>query len=391
MIKTGLGFSKNKDSFEAGKEACAQALAKMHNQADFLLVFSSSKFSSEELMKGIQEKGKGIKLIGCTTAGEIVTDGRDKDSVAILAVQGDNIKFTTAEGGNLKDGATKAGEELANNLKNGDANINSVIMLTDVLTGNGADVVRGIQNVLGKNFLIVGGAAGDDFMFKQTFEFFDDNVLSGNVAGVGLSGSFSKGVGVRHGWDSIGIPMKVTKSEGAVLKELDGKPAVSIYEDYFGKKAEELRKEPLARMAITYPLGMAVEGSDELLIRDPITVDENGWITCAAEIPEGSVVRLMIGSKDKAIEAAKDAAQHALDQLGGKDPRAVIIFDCIARQKLFGRSANDEIAAIREVFGLDVPLIGFYTYGEQAPLGGDMEKCYSCFHNETAVILVLGD
>ncbi len=209
--------------------------------------------------------------------------------------------------------------------------------------------------------------------------------------GAGLSGSFSKGVGVRHGWDSIGLPMKVTKSEGAVLKELDGKPAVSIYEDYFGKKAEELREEPLARMAITYPLGMAVEGSDELLIRDPITVDENGWITCAAEIPEGSEVRLMIGSKDKAIEAARDAAQHALEQLGGKSPKAVIIFDCIARQKLFGRSANDEIAAIRGVFGSDVPLIGFYTYGEIAPLGGDMKKCCSNFHNETAVIFALGD
>lgn len=391
MIKTGLGVSKNINSFEAGKEACEQALAKINNQADFLLVFSSSKFNSEELMKGIQEKSKGIKLIGCTTAGEIATEGPDKESVAILAIQGDNIKFTTAQGANLKDGATKAGEELANNLKKGDANINSLIMLTDVLTGNGADVVRGLQNVLGKNFLIVGGAAGDDFIFKQTFEFYDDRVLSGNVVGVGLSGNFSKGVGVRHGWESIGLPMKATKSEGAVLKELDGKPAVSIYEDYFGKKAEELRKEPLARMAITYPLGMAVEGSDELLIRDPITVDENGWITCAAEIPEGSEVRLMIGSKDKAIDAAKDAARHALDQLNGKKAKAVIIFDCIARQKLFGRDAHNEIEAIRKVIGDDVPVIGFYTYGEQAPLGGDMKKCYSCFHNETDVILVLGD
>lgn len=391
MLKTGLGSSKNEDSFAAGKESCEKALSQVGGNADFLLVFSSSKFNLDELMRGINGVRGEAKLIGCTTAGEITTDGSGKNSVAVLAVKGDSINFTTAMGGNLKDGAEQAGEILAENLKKENSDIHSIIMLTDVLSGNGADVVRGIQKVCGNDFLIVGGAAGDDFMFKETNEFCCDKVLSGYVVGAGLSGNFSKGVGVRHGWDTIGLPMKVTKSKGAVLKELDGKPAVTIYEDYFGKKAEELREEPLARMAITYPLGMAVEGSDELLIRDPISVDENGWITCAAEIPEGSEVRLMIGSKDKAIAAAKDAAESALEQLGGKKAGVIIVFDCIARQKLFGRDVNEEIEAIKGVFGAGVPIIGFYTYGEQAPLGGDMEKCFSSFHNETAVIFAIGE
>ena len=187
--------------------------------------------------------------------------------------------------------------------------------------------------------------------------------------------------------------MKVTKSEGAVLHELDGKPAINIYRDYFGaEEAKKLQEETLAKLAITYPLGMTVAGSDEMLIRDPITVDEKGSITCAAEIPEGSEIRLMIGSREEAVKVAKVAAEKAVEQLDGLPPQAVIIFNCIARSKLFGERSGEEISAIQEVVGAETPLIGFYTYGEQAPLGGEvrnMNKCNPAFHNETVVICVL--
>ena len=65
-----------------------------------------------------------------------------------------------------------------------------------------------------------------------------------------------------------------------------------------------------------------------------------------------------------------------------------------SRNKLFGDKSGDEIKAIQEAIGNQVPLIGFYTYGEQAPLGGEVkniEKCNSAFHNETVVICVLAD
>ena len=139
---------------------------------------------------------------------------------------------------------------------------------------------------------------------------------------------------------------------------------------------------------------MKVEGSDEFLIRDPITVDKNGAITCAAEIPEGSEIQLMVGSREEAIEVAREAAQNAMSQLEGAPPRAVIIFNCIARDKLFGERRGEEIAAIQEAVGATTPLIGFYTYGEQAPLGGevrDIKRCNPAFHNETVVICVIAD
>jgi hypothetical protein len=101
----------------------------------------------------------------------------------------------------------------------------------------------------------------------------------------------------------------------------------------------------------------------------------------------------MIGSTEEAVKVAREAAQNALDQLDGATPKAIIIFNCIARNKLFGDRSGEEINAIQDVLGRDIPLIGFYTYGEQAPLGGEVRninKCNPAFHNETVVIAVLG-
>lgn len=390
-IKAGVGVSLKTNSKEAGIDACENALNGASDPS-LIIVFSSVKKDQQEVIAGVREVSKNVPLIGCSSAGEITNEGVYDGSVAVMAIESDQMKVVLGSGGPVKAGAKNAGSKLAESIKSQYfLDSKYVLFLTDVLRGNGSDVVRGIKDVLGKNYFIIGGAAGDDFLFKETFQYLNDKVLSSSVVGAGISGNVVLGVGVRHGWTPIGIPFKVTKSNGAVLEELDGKPALSIYEDYFGKKAEEIKKEPLARMAITYPLGMDVEGNSELLIRDPITVDDKGAITCAAEIPIGSEIRLMIGSKEDAIEAAKDAAMQAKEQLKGREVKAAIIFDCIARKKLFGRDAFDEIKAIKSVLGENVPILGFYTYGEIAPLGGNVSQCNSSFHNETSVILAFGE
>ncbi len=398
-IFAGVGLSKNKtDSYQAGFEACTMAMQKMGaDKADFTITFASVAFDQNELVRGIREASKNAPGIGCSDAGEIIIEGPIEKSVAVMAIKADQIRFTNGLGSDIKTNARAAGQQVAREIKEKSVDsLHAFIMLPDVLVGNGADIVRGVLDVLGENFPVVGGAAGDDFAFEKTYEYNDGEVFSGAVAGVGLSGTFSFGMGVRHGWVPIGVPMKVTKATGAVLYELDGRPAISIYEDYFGAKADELRREPLARLAITYPLGIKMPDLEEYLIRDAITVDDQGAITCAAEIPEGSEIRLMIGSKEKAIEAAQDAARHLMKEfeLQHAKPKFLLMFNCIAREKLFAQKAKEEIDAIMDIIGRDVPVLGFYTYGEQAPMGGetrDVKKIKSRFYNETVVLFAVGE
>ena len=132
------------------------------------------------------------------------------------------------------------------------------------------------------------------------------------------------------------------------------------------------------------------------MIRDPITVDEKGAITCAAEIPEGSEIRLMIGSKENAVEAAEDAARKLMKEFerDKTTPKFLLMFNCIAREKLFAQKAKDEITAVMNIIGNDVPLLGFYTYGEVAPIAGesrDPAKIKTRFYNETIVLCAIGE
>lgn len=397
-LTSSVGVGYGEDAFSAGASASQDAVARLGSglKPDAFIVFSSSKYDQEQMLKGVRSINSEALLVGSSTAGEISTEGPvGRSSVVVMALSSQSVKFFAAVGDPVSKGPHNAGKTVADAVKaQAGGDLKTFIMLPDVLNGNGAETVRGVLESLGEHFPVVGGASGDDFQFKKTYQYLNDKVYSDSVVGLGLTGDFKIGIGVKHGWIPVGAPMKVTKSKGGVLYEVNGMPAIKVYEDYFGvEEASVLKTETLAKLAITYPLGIKVEDSEELLIRDPLSVDANGSITCAAEIPEGSDIRLMIGSIEEAVKVAKMAAKNALDQLEGATPKAIIIFNCIARNKLFGSRSGEEIAAIQEVLGRDVPLIGFYTYGEQAPMNGEVKninQCNSAFHNETVVVAVLG-
>lgn len=396
-INVGVGLSEGEDSYIVGVNAAQQAVTVIGSEPNLVIICASSLYNQEQVNAGVRSVAGNALIVGSTTAGEITTAGPAKrHSVAVMAIASDSVHFFGGVGEHISSGAFEAGKRAAEDVKaKAKDPLKTFMMFPDVLAGNGADIVRGALAALGEHFPIVGGASGDDFKFEKTFQHLNDKVYSGAVVGLGLTGTFKIGIGVKHGWIPVGAPKKVTKSEGSTLHELDGKPAIHIYEEYFGEEeAKALKQETLAKLAITYPLGMRVEGSDEMLIRDPLTVNDKGSITCAAEMPMGSEIQLMVGSRENAIAVAKEAAKNAVEQLDGAAPKFVVIFNCIARNKLFGEHSGEEISAIQEMIGKQVPLIGFYTYGEQAPLGGEVrniERCNPAFHNETVVICVIGE
>jgi hypothetical protein len=393
MIKSAVGLSRKvQDHRMAGKEAAEEARHKLEEEkASIVFAFASIQYDQEEVLKGIMEVFPDVTIVGGSAAGEITSWATVFDGVNVMAIASDKITFTTGLGHDVLKDSPKASADAAKDLlsKLGGEKPDLVISLFDGMTGDGAGLVDGVKSVLGDNIPLIGGSFGDDYKFEKTYGYYDGKVLSDIAVLIGLKGEFSYGFGIRHGWEPVGLPLKVTKADGTLLQEVGGKPALSVYEEHFGKEASELVKEPLARMAYTYPIGIEVEGSDELLIRDPVIANKKGEITMAAAIPEGATIRLMIGDRDKAIEAAKTAAGVARDQLEGGKPEAIIMFNCMARNKLLGVRCSEENNAVQKVIGDEVPMMGFYTYGEHGPLLGK-KGTPAYFHNETMTLLVLG-
>jgi len=381
-----VGKGKDNDTRKAVLQAAETCRKKLGpNPVDLLILFISSLYDQETALEEIRRIFPDSSIIGCSSAGEIYAQGPDEQSIALLALSGINV--AVAYGGDVSQDAYASGKSLGQKLRKTPGDL--ILTFGDGLAGDGAAIIRGIHEGLCEKVSLLGGVAGDDTAFQRTDLYLNDKVLSSAVVGARLEGDFHFGIGVHHGWEPVGLPVQVTKSIGNRLIEINGMPAIKLYDEYFGEYTERLRSEPLARLAIYYPLGLVVPESDEYLLRAPLSVEENGAIRLTAEVPEGTSVRLMIGSVEGALAAARIAAQEAVKQMQGRPPKLALLINAVARRRLFGHRANEEICMIRDIIGEDVPVVGFYTYGEIAPLGkGDMSE--SCFHNETIVILTLG-
>lgn len=387
----GVGSSRQSRSFQAGQEAAAKALESMGRPRPSLtLVFASARFDQEALLKGIGSVIKEAPVVGCSTAGEIHPDGPGFRSVVVMAIRSDSLQAAAGLGEGIRRNPRQAGRDLAAAVSQARLdNPHGLLMFPDGITGNVAEVIRGVQDVLGLSFPIVGGCAADDFRFKSCAQYYNGEVHTDAALGVLLAGSISMGVGARHGWQPLGKPKTVTRALANVVQEVDGQPAARLYEAYFGKKPDTLKTEELARISTMYPLGFPVPEEEEYLLRNAIQVNADGGLVFSGEVPEGTEVRLMMGSKEKALLAARWAAEQAVLGIAPRAPLFGLVFSCVSRAQLFGRSLREELAVIRKTLGPAVPLVGFYDYGEQAPMRAAGFRGRSYLHNESAVVIAV--
>ena len=179
-------------------------------------------------------------IVGCSTAGEIfdtaVSDGTL--SVAVAKFEDTALATAYAEISSPDDSFT-AGQSIAESLDG--PLLRAVLVLSDGLNVNGSELVRGLNDKLPDSVVITGGLAGDGDRFKHTWVLKDSKPQSGVITAVGFYGEKIRvGHGSRGGWDIFGPERCVTRSDGNVLYELDGQPALELYKQYLGERAAEL-------------------------------------------------------------------------------------------------------------------------------------------------------
>ncbi len=390
----GVGTSRElQDSKTAGHDAASKALAGSGAPACHLaVVVASPKYDQAAMLAGVAEALPGARIVGCTSAGAITEGGVQEQAVSVLALAGDEGVFIPVKVTGLGASMREAGKKFGEALKASGKGVKLAFIFSDALAGNGTELVRGILGVMGGGFPIAGGAAGDDMAFKETNQYYDGEVLKDAVVGFGIAGDIQVAVGADHGWQPLGDAHIVTSAEGTKLIELDGKPAFSIYQEYFGERASDF-KQALSLQAVTYPLGMKTKGAEGYMIRVPLAVNEDGSIICGAEVLPGSEIYLMIGTLTSAMDAAKMMAERLVERVVDAKPRVVFVSDCIARKILFGEHAGEEIALLKSIGGAKAVIFGLYTYGQIAtlsPAPTDINTCDPGFYEQSISITVFG-
>ena len=250
--------------------------------------------------------------------------------------------------------------------------------------------MRGLQEGFGRFFSISGGIGGDAPLPKTSLQCHGNNLLADGAVGLLLGSQNKVATAAYHGWQPLGKPRIITLAEGNIIRLIDNKPALSIYENYF---AEELsKKDPgsLDDIGLLYPLGIATLPGEPYTLIHPVQTLNDGSIICQSEIPTGARVHLMIGKKETVQHAAAIAATSIKEQLLSKQPKLLLVFASTARHKIFGRNAYNEIRTIKEILGLTMPVFGMYTYGEIAPLSEIKNTDRTLVQNASIVLTAIG-
>ncbi|MCL5773445.1 MAG: FIST C-terminal domain-containing protein [Firmicutes bacterium] len=385
----GIGKSTNENSYDAGVEAARKALGMMgKSNPELSIVFFSARYDMQEATRGVSETMGRCQVLGCSTAGELTPEGLSKESLAVLAFRSDTIKFKSGISHGLCQNSWEAGAKLGKIFEEqfDDSYNLTAMLLPDGLSGNGAEIVRGLYSVMGPNVQMVGGSAGDDLKLKGTYQFYGAEVFQDSMPGVLFLSESPFGVSVRHGLSPVSMPMLITKAEGNILQEIDGEPAVNAYLKYFNLSLDAKGIEALGQLPESHqhPLGMPELG-DEYLMRHFINTTPDGSIICTGEMHQDSIVRIMTGTPESLMNAAKEAVAQAKISVGDRKIKLALVFDCVSRLWILQDRAAEEIEAIRSVLGKDVPLFGFLTYGEI----GKFQWGQPQFHNITVVVCLI--
>ncbi|HEU0132940.1 MAG TPA: FIST N-terminal domain-containing protein [Mycobacteriales bacterium] len=380
----GVGQSADPDAATAGREAAVAALT--GDDARLVVVFTSDSYDLPALLRGVAEAAGDVPLVGCSTAGEIATGGPADASVVVVALGGPGFHVATRAATGASTRLRDAGAEVAGALAPVPGKPYQVLLLlTDGLAGDQQEIVRGAYGVAGAGVPLVGGCAGDDLRMRATTQLHGREVLRDAIVAAAVSSDAPFGIGVQHGWRTVGEAMLVTRSGGNRVHLLDDRPALDVYLDRLDAP-DDARHDPAAftRFALTHPLGLA-RRSAEPQVRFVAEADfADRSLGCIAEVPQGGLTWFMEGDAESVLDATDRACSAALAGLGGAPPVGLFAFDCIARREVLGGPGiRNEIGRVADLAG-GAPVAGFYTYGEIARTHG-----ISGFHNQTLVVLAV--
>jgi hypothetical protein len=359
--------------------------AAMDGSQTLVLAFAASEFAASPApFAQLAAAFPQSVLVGCSTSGEIAGTQVHDASISVAVVRFDHTQLrralTTVDG---TADSFDAGVRLAAQLAGGD--LSAVFVLSDGLCVNGTPLVDGLTRHLPAGVSITGGLAGDGSRFAHTWVLDRDRPEANRVCAVGFYGERLRvGHGCDGGWSDFGPERRITRSEGNVLFELDGEPALDLYKTYLGNRAEGL-----PGTALLFPLSVRRDETSQRVVRTILGIDEaRRSLTFAGDMPQGSSARLMRANTDKLICSAAEAARQAVQSLPQTDDALIVSVSCVGRRLILGERTEEEIESVLDGAPLRTAHVGFYSYGEISPSvpGGASE-----LHNQTMTVTVFSE
>lgn len=304
-----------------------------------------------ELRAILRKTLPGVPVMGCSSTGAIM-NGNITDKNLVLSIMIFEDKSTRVEV--MPYYATRGNTDFEALLKYA-RNIPDLKGIEIITAASYADLEAAGATVdkLAEEVEIFGGVAVSDdvsspFIFGGEEDIFSDE---GTVIAFYSGPELHLQTNRMFGWKPIGYPLKVTRAEGPVVYELDGKPAIDVYNHYLqiGKSSNFFSE------ALVFPWEVR---SDEhsAYLRHAKSINSDGSIVMSSNIPQGYEVRLSFGDPRRILEHTRQTGRLIREFA----PDAVYVINCMGRKLFWGEKENVEIREISR----HMQTTGFSALGE---------------------------
>ncbi len=355
----------------------------LDSEQTLVLVFGDAGFIDQPApIADLRAAFPKAQFMGCSTAGEIIGDSVKDQGLVVAVARFAHTRLASAmvpvlTSEQSREAAVKLARELSA------ADLKGVLVLSDGLNVNGSQLVSGFNEVLQGTAIVTGGLAGDGDRFQRTWVLNRSAPVTNRITALGFYGERVRiGHGSRGGWDIFGPERRVTRADGNILYELDGRPALEIYKDYLGELASGL-----PATALRFPLALRADADQQKrLVRTILAVTEDdGSMTFAGDIPEGYFAQLMRTNLDHLVDGAEEAADMTRNRGRDGQQTLAIAISCVGRRMVLGERAEEEVEATLQELPEGTRQVGFYSYGEISPYASG-----TCdLHNQTMTLTTI--
>ncbi len=348
-------------SLQKGAEAAVLELYQAIEtpEPDILIFFCSAEYDRTELSKALKVSFR-CPIIGCTTAGEISPAGYQQRGVVAAAITSQQLKVHIRLLPSLSQRKAADFMSLALELKKEltlgtcfDKGRMFGLLLIDGLSKLEDEVIASLYSNF-EGIPIIGGSAGDDLHFQETFVYADD-AFHGDAAVFALcetSLPFSTFKTQHFEPTDLKIVVTGADARNRVITEINGYPAAEEYARVLGLRAEDLSPTVFSENPVMIRIG------GDYYVRSIQKVNPDLSLSLFCAIEEGLVLTIGKGS-----DMAEDLRQVVHGLL--KDPHGnhlAIFCDCILRKlEVMDKSLEEDFGRI--LSGINA--VGFSTYGEQ--------------------------
>jgi len=342
-----------------------------------VLVFAAPEMAGHEAVAEVVSTYPESVVVGCSTSGEIAGDEVLDASVVVAVTRFDHSRIATAtEPVTSADASAEVGAALGKALAGDD--LRAVLVLSDGLAVNGTPLSQALSEAVGPEVVVSGGLAGDGDRFGSTWVLADGSTTGDRVVAVGMYGDRAGAAcATGGGWEPFGVRRRVTRADGNVLHSLDDRPALELYKEYLGDRADGL-----PATALLFPLALRDPEDGHMLVRTVLSVDEDTQsMTFAGDLPEGAEVQLMRSALERLVDGAASAAEALADDVDDATDPLVVAISCVGRRLVLRQAVDEEAEATLEALP-GATQVGFYSYGELSP--GRGRACE--LHNQTMTL-----